>query len=160
MTWKEIKGFEGKYSVSDSGIVKRINNTSNNVLKGGTTKGGYRLVILYKEGHKYAKYIHRLVAEYFLNKPEEFNDVKHIDGNKLNNDVSNLEWGKRSYNHIKSAIGRGKKVVQIDSDSKIISTFESIHEASRKTGIHSANISRVIHGRAKTAGGYLWKEAL
>lgn len=90
--WKDIKGYEGFYQVSDEGQIRRI-------LKDGRTKP-----VKGKEGSKYYTVdlcvhgkckgfnVHRLVAEAFLEKPEGTTEVNHIDGNKKNNHVENLEW--------------------------------------------------------------------
>ena len=110
--WKEIKGFEGMYEVSNFGRVKskeRIDEYISNgeiiyrrrrevILYPKLTKTGYLQVTLFKNGKpKYAR-MHRLVAEAFLPNPENLPVVNHKDGNKLNNDVSNLEWTSYSEN--------------------------------------------------------------
>lgn len=85
-TWKDVKGFEGKYFVSSFGRVK--NNTT--VLKPHMNKNGYCTVRLYKDGKHYPFYIHRLVMEHFSGCEGNF-EVNHKDGNKNNNKLSNLE---------------------------------------------------------------------
>ena len=99
--WRDIKGFEGLYQVSNSGKVKSLNFHRENrecELKSKVTKDGYYETALSKNG-KY-KYIrtHRLVAMAFCENPNNKNEVNHIDGNKLNNRADNLEWVTSSEN--------------------------------------------------------------
>lgn len=93
--WKPIDGFDN-YEVSNHGNVRRIGKQN---LKSAVTRGYARLA-LRKEGKSHNKYVHRLVASAFLtNKDINKNQVNHIDGNKLNNTVCNLEWVTCSENH-------------------------------------------------------------
>lgn len=94
--WKSIEGYEGLYEVSNFGNVKSI--TRNKVMKPGSHKFGYRYVILYKEGSNKSVLVHRLVADAFIPKISGEEDVNHIDGNKSNNCVENLEWVSKSEN--------------------------------------------------------------
>jgi hypothetical protein len=94
--WKPVSGFE-HYSISSKGFVK---NKNNNVIKLYKHKDGYLNCALYSlsRSHRKIFYVHRLVAIAFLNKIENYNEVNHIDGNKLNNKTSNLEWMNNSEN--------------------------------------------------------------
>lgn len=104
--WKAIKGFEGLYEVSDLGNIKSLNynHTIGNVklLKPVKNKGDYFQVTLYKDKIQFIKKIHRLVAQAFIPNPENKPQVNHIDGNKQNNTVSNLEWTTSQENVIHS----------------------------------------------------------
>ena len=97
--WKDIKGYEGIYQVSNFGRIK--SSYTKRILKGGKNKAGYLLVGLYKQGVLSRKSIHRLVAEAFIPNPDNKPEVNHIDENKTNNMVSNLEWmtAKENINH-------------------------------------------------------------
>ena len=91
--WKPIKGFEGKYEVSNLGRIKSL--ISHKILKPITQSPGYYNVGL--ESKKFL--IHRLVAEAFLDNPKNYDCVNHIDGNKKNNLPENLEWCNKFINN-------------------------------------------------------------
>lgn len=178
--WKDIKGYEGKYFISDDGKLK---NGKGDVLSPYTTRKGYLRIGLYKEGKTRNFLVHRLVAEAYIDNPMNFKEVNHIDLNKENNYVSNLEWvdGSRNVQHAVEEIeGRkeylqesmsevGKKynhlgveaskkpVAQIDKDTgQVIAFYESAREASRETDSNYKNISQVCNGKRKTHNGYKW----
>ncbi len=90
-TWKPIKGYEGLYEVSDQGRVKSlINKPKEMYLK--KHNRGYRQVELTNGEERKTYLVHRLVAEAFLPNPQKYPQVNHIDEDKQNNAVSNLEW--------------------------------------------------------------------
>lgn len=93
--WKDIKGYEGHYQISDSGLVRSLKSDKLLTLS-RLTKCGYRKASLSKGGKAREFRIHRLVAETFVPNPHKKETVNHIDGDKLNNDASNLEWSTRS----------------------------------------------------------------
>lgn len=106
--WKDVTGYEGFYQISTLGRVKsiRFNRFLNPTLSG---KGkGYPSVQFSKENKPIRVRIHQLVAKAFIPNPENKEQVNHIDGNKLNNNVTNLEWNTRSEN-IKHAYNNGLK---------------------------------------------------
>ena len=108
--WKDIKGFEGRYRISNRGeIVRysvvdeyedRIINRKEKIIKPSINNQGYLKVGLNKDGKYYNRYIHRLIAETFIENPLEKPCVNHIDGNKLNNNLDNLEWATQKENTI------------------------------------------------------------
>lgn len=93
--WKDVVGFEGIYQVSNQSKVKsllRWRGSDSRILVQNISKTGYYVVTLFKPGYNRVYKVHRLVAEAFLPNPSNKRTVNHIDGNKLNNIVSNLEW--------------------------------------------------------------------
>ena len=153
---RPIKNYEN-YLIDIEGNI--YNTTTNKPLKGSISEHGYKYYRLSKDGKKKMFYAHRLVAEMFLSNPNNFTIVNHIDGNKLNNNVNNLEWVSCSenINHAYNTKLRNDKykVGQYDKNGLLINTFESELEAFRKTGIN--HINEVTRGLRKTAGGYIWK---
>lgn len=92
-SFKEIKDTNGNYEVSNLGRVKSKANNHAIILKSQITKNGYARLQLSIEGRRYSKLVHCLVAEVWLDQPQSLEyEVHHIDGNKLNNSVSNLEY--------------------------------------------------------------------
>ena len=172
--WKDISGYEGLYQVSNMGRVrskKRIfENKGTGKYKRNTRillcskhNKGYLTVTLFKNGRYKRFLIHRLVAKAFLPHDIFRNQVNHIDGNKTNNNISNIEWGSSSENQthrrdiLKKKFATGKPVIQIDNKGDIIRQFESILQAAKLTGIKHQNISRVCNGKYRQAGGFRWK---
>lgn len=179
--WRDVVGFEGIYQVSNYGRVKSLPRV---VRKGGKTgevltkemqltprqdQNGYTRVYLNENGRTRFMPVHRLVAKAFIPNPDNKPQVNHIDGNKSNNCVSNLEWctnsenQKHAYriglNRVTGRAGRPKVgVKRIDpSTSEVLDTYESINSAARKTGICAPNIRKVIVGERTHAGGYRWE---
>ena len=91
----QIKNYDNYY-IYDNGDVYNI--ATNKLLKGSVGEHGYKYYRLSKNGTKKMMYAHRLVAEHFLDNPNQLPVVNHIDGNKLNNNVNNLEWVTYSEN--------------------------------------------------------------
>jgi hypothetical protein len=167
---KDIAGFEGLYQASSLGKIKSLVKRSKNVnyLKEGVTKAGYKMVTLCKNKKRYTKSSHRLIAEAFYGLSK--NDVNHKDGNKLNNNIENLEYVTKSENtkhaintglfkpnYTKIAIESRKKVAQIDViNNNILMIYESSHEAARQTGFNRGNISTCCR-QNKIMYNYKWQ---
>lgn len=88
--WKQVVGYEGLYEVSDTGEVKSLRK--NIILKPQSNRDGYLLVMLSKNGISKGYSVHRLVAKAFIDNPQNKPEINHIDEDKTNNHVSNLEW--------------------------------------------------------------------
>ena len=96
MEWKDIIGFDGLYRINDSGDILSVRKQK--YLSQGKTEYGYAYVVLYKNNVGSAFKVSRLVAKYFVENPNNYREVNHKDGNKLNNTSENLEWCTRSHN--------------------------------------------------------------
>lgn len=118
--WKTIKDYEGLYEISNLGRIKSLKKWCGNKYKAKwieeesiltpTNNGtGYLIIGLRKDTHRKNKYIHRLVAEHFIENPHNYKEVNHIDFNKRNNIVSNLEWCDRKENVEHSRINMYKQ---------------------------------------------------
>lgn len=120
----------------------------------------YMVRIIDGEDKTCKKYIHRLMAELFLCNPDRKDQVNHIDGDKHNNDLANLEWVTHQENAV-HAVAEGLtptvSVSQYSKDGELIASYKSIIEAERATGTCNPNITKVLKGKRKTAGGFIWK---
>lgn len=163
--WKPIKDYEGLYQVSNLGNVRSLNrkiknrNLKEKIKKFDKTKFGYLRVELNNNGKKKKYLVHRLVAQTFLDNPNNYPCINHKDENKNNNIVINLEWCDYLYNNLYNNKHKKNwvKVKQLDKNNNIINIFESITEATKKTNIIQCEISNCLHNRQKTAGGYYWQ---
>lgn len=160
--WRSIIDANAEYEVSNFGRVR--------VKKGGIwvecaphmdRRYGYIYASI-KLGNKfYMRAVHRLVAEAFIEKPQSKNEVNHIDGNKQNNNASNLEWCTRSENmlHAREVLGvcsrrSGARAVEcIDTGER----FSSMNEAALIKDSSAAAISAAASGKKVTAAGLRWK---
>lgn len=155
--WKDIEGYEGLYQVSDLGRVKSF--ATSRVLKPYRNKAGYLLVYLCKNGKRKTHRIHRLVAQSFIPNPENKPEVNHLDENKTNNMVSNLEWSTRKENLNHGTRNERISIPIIATNLKTgeFREFYGAHECARQLGSHQQNISAVLKGRRRQTGGYTFK---
>ena len=153
LRWKPIEGYENLYLISEEGDVWSIKRGK--MLKTQDNGKGYLFVGLHKDGKVKYCYIHRLVADAFIDNPYDNKEVNHIDGNKHNNRVDNLEWVTRLENarHAQDNGLYGKAIRCVETNA----IYSSMTEVKRQTGIWHTAISEVCHGRRKTAGGYHWE---
>lgn len=181
--WKDIEGFEGHYQISNYGRVKSLArrtgaahecNLEDKILspiekreKG--QKQGYLFVNLFKKNKGTLSYVHRLVAQAFIDNPENKKTVNHKDGNKHNNHVDNLEWNTNKENNM-HAIKTGLRTVesfraprknntpiwQYDKDMNLIAVYPSLREAERQTHVNNKGITEGIKKGWKF-GGFIWR---
>lgn len=152
--WNDIKGFEGYYQVSNTGRVKSldrdvkctsklgnefISHKEGRILKPTPNGNGYLSVVLAKDGETRTSPIHRLVAEAFLENPNNYNTVHHKNGNHQDNRAENLIWMEgEEHNRIH---GFAPKTVYVyTKDLQLLLTFNSTKEAARELGISQGNI--------------------
>lgn len=179
--WKDIPDYEGLYQVSNLGRVKSLprERKSNRgsickvrerIMKPTLDSDGYIHYGLSRNSKTITFKSHRLVAICFIPNPNPllFNQINHIDGNKLNNRPENLEWCDAKHNnHEALRIGlRGGRPYRPRIDSPPISQFKGdvlvenydcLAEAARKTGILKNAILNCLKGRSKSSGGYRWE---
>ncbi len=120
-------------------------------------------VILYNKNKNRKMFrVNRLVATAFIPNPEKKEQVNHKDGNKLNNNVDNLEWvtqKENQYHAWENGLNKNKpkEVNQYDLNNSFIREWESAREIERQTKINRSNIACCCRGERKTAGGYIWR---
>ena len=169
--WKDVVGYEGLYMVSNLGRIKSLGNDrtrKDKILNPIKNRNGYLKVSLCKNGKQKAYYIHRLVAQAFVQNDSLFNtDINHKDENPLNNNAENLEWCDRSYNInygtrnercAKSNTNnpkRSKKVLCVETGI----VYKSVNEVERQTGLAYQSICACCNGRQKSCGRLHWKYA-
>lgn len=169
--WKDIQNYNGLYQISNLG---KIRNKSNKIMHTKPSKDGYVRILLCKDGKYKSHYVHILVAKAFIPNPTNKAEVNHIDANKSNNCVSNLEWVTRSENHyhavkmglkpICPTIGKfgkdnptSKPVYQYSLDGSFIKKWDCRSDAAIFYNCNPNSISRCIYGYRKTCKGYIWK---
>lgn len=177
--WRDIKGYEGLYQVSNKGRIKSLKSWGGNnerIMKPRNQGTGYYMVGLSKNKQYKQFLIHRLVAMAFIPNSNNYDFVNHKDENKTNNVVENLEWCTKSYNAIyylnydpkrkQEYADRFKKnpspmtqripkthlyrVNQYDKDGNHIATYENPTDASIKTGIPNNLIIEAIKRNLRT----------
>ena len=160
-TFVKIVGFEN-YEVSNLGRVRNIK--SGRILKPKLNKYGYLIHGLYKNNKQKYLFLHRIIATAFIDNPEGKPCVNHIDENKLNNDLSNLEWCTVRENNVygtrikRVAEKLFKKVIQLDLNDNVLNEFKSMKQAAQETGTHAGDISSCCNGKLKSAGGFKWRK--
>lgn len=153
--WKNISGYEG-YMVSNLGRVKSLNYNKTGkpqILKNKKLNNGYLRVHLYKDRKVKCYLVHRLVADAFIPNPNNLTEVNHINEDKTDNRVDNLEWCDRVYN---ATYSLSKPVYSINISTNEITYYQSTRDAGRLTNISQGNISSCCNGILKSAGGYKW----
>lgn len=181
--WKDVKGFEGIYQISNLGRLKVLKRKIFNekyfgnvkwvekkekIMKpSNDTKGYLHTVLTDNNGNKKAVKIHRLVAQAFIPNPQNKPQINHIDGNKENNNVNNLEWCTNDYN-IKHSWKIGlrskktytnimKKINQYDLEGNFIKQWNCAKDIEQQLGISINMIRRCCKGERNKTHNYIWK---
>lgn len=159
--WKDIKGYEGLYQVSNLGRVKSFKGVSERILKPQFDNKGYTHVHLCKNSRRTQVTVHRLVAEAFIQNKENKPQVNHIDEDKTNNMVSNLEWmtANENNNHGTRTARTLKPIVGIDIANGETNSYSSVNQCAESLGLWGQNISAVLNNRLRQTGGYIFKYA-
>ena len=184
--WKDIKGFEGMYQVSNLGRVRSVDRfDSIGRLQKGNIKAirdngkGYKTVNLHKDNKDKKCRVHRLVATAFIENPDNKPEVHHIDSDRSNNKLENLQWvtSKENNNfpeHIesmkknpnwlktrKSAVAKAtEKAIVVNSRrtkftrGDVSLEFSSLAEGARQLGLDRSRCAKVANGKRKHTHGY------
>lgn len=162
--WKDIKGYEGKYQISNLGRVKSLNynNTKKEkIIKSEITKGYVRYRL--SKNKKLKRFLaHRLVAEAFIPNPNNYPIINHIDGNPLNNDIKNLEWCTYKYNAqhaLKTGLVEMHSFIMKDKKTKkTLRIFKNLYELQENIKLpYYSHIYNCCKGTRKSAYGYIWE---
>lgn len=160
--WKPIKGYEGLYEISSTGQIKSLPRkkglknghyyiTKEKILKTSMTTTGYRKIELTKNGTKKSKKVHRLIAKAFIPNEEGKPNINHIDGNQLNNNISNLEWCTQRENII-HAYSIGLRETFNISKEELEELYVGQRKSMREIGDMKNTTATVIQNRIKEYG--------
>lgn len=182
--WENVPGYENLYSLSNYGRLKHLPyslyglnkervDIGEKIRKPNLMRTGYYAYELWKENKRKVYLLHRLLAIIFVPNPLMLPQINHIDGNKQNDNLSNLEWctprentihainvlgvaNRRNYKYGKEHY-RSKPVCAVNEFGEIIMQFDCMQDAYRQTGIRESGISSCVRGKQKTAGGFIWR---
>ena len=175
--WKDVVGYEDRYQISSLGRIKSKTRKTKfgrgwrvyeeQIIKPAEDKDGYLKVGLSKDGKKSRFFVHRIIATSFIKNPSELPVVNHIDGDKQNNQIENLEWVTHSENVLhafKTGLkkphngGTNKPVNKIDIETgEVIDSYDSVLEASKSVGATAPLIGMACNDKIKTAKGFVWR---
>lgn len=181
--WKDIPGYEGLYKVSNCGDVMSFVKKPNGYILKAFPKNLNGIVYLSvglrrgEKGHRTPRqwFVHRLVALAFLEKPDGYDVVDHINAISTDNRVENLRWTnpdgnlknpistKRRLEGVRRANSRmgifshkHRGCIQMDMDGNVIKEWGCLSDAWRAVGVDSAAITRACQGKQRTAAGFKW----
>ena len=172
--WKDIKGYEGKYQVSNKGRIKSLSRAIPHL--GGfrviperimvqhvSSTTGYYMVHLCKDKKYEWMLTHRIVAMTFIPNPNNLPFVNHKDEIKTNNEVSNLEWCTPAYNLDYSNVRQkqrdaiSKEIEQYDFDGRFIKRYKNCYEAGRILNVSPSSLRLCCIGKIGSCRGFIWK---
>lgn len=180
--WKDVVGYEGMYMVSSFGRLISLGRwilqfhkhiyKSPIVMSDTSTQDRYNRVVLKVDGTKKSVDVHRLVAQAFISNPNNYRCIDHIDGDKTNNNVSNLRWctDKQNQNNLITREKQRKTLISKKSkfapksivgikDGIVILRYDTMCEA-KKDGFNQSMISECCNGKRKHHHGYEWAYSL
>ena len=178
--WRDIKGFEGLYQISDWGRVKSLErdkiggnqfgicimHTKEKIMKPFSNQHGRLQIDLKTNGERETILVHKLVAETFIPNPNSYENIHHIDRNPQNNRVENLMWMDESEHKAMHSAERFSKIVyQYTLDGELVAVWKSASEAARQLGYTKSAICKCCNGGfflhdiwniCETYKGYRW----
>lgn len=172
--WKPItyKSINGEYEVSNKGRVRSVDRLVRNrsgmrrlngrILIPKKHIGGYKIVALSVGGEICYATVHRLVATAFIENPNDYQEINHMDEDKTNNCVENLEWCDHVYNvnygnhNKKMSESKKLSVYAYDNDGNKVHEFASAKDASKALGFCQSGITHACNGRLATYKGLRW----
>lgn len=176
--WEQVQELDNMYEISNFGRIRRTDNQRIRS-QNSSNKNTYITMRFWVNKRWVTLRPHRLVAKYFVENPNNYDVVNHIDMNKQNNHYTNLEWCTQKYNQVeamkrKPQMKNGikkynryvktKRIVQLDSDGSYLAIYPNAQIAGKITGICPRNILQIVNktpfnskgNLRKTAGGYKW----
>ena len=166
--WKDVEGFEGLYKVSSEGV---LIGTPRKGTKGGVAKQykmshGYMEYHLYKNNIRYHRTVHRLLANHFIPNPENKPFINHIDGNRANNSLENLEWVTNGEN-VQHAMRSGRLDISGEKHHNVKLTDHEVleirdlykhriylqREIGEIYGVRQSTINGIIRNKSRKAAG-------
>ena len=174
--WKPVKNYESLYEVSNYGRVRSLPRKPYRkkviIMSPGIAGEGYLSINLYKKGQAKKQYVHRLVAEAFIENPHNYPEINHKDEIRTNNAVDNLEWCTSKYNKNYGNRNRKMSAVKIGrfcdenavkrSPVICIETgkyYSTMRLAALDSGASYTKITECCKGRRQKTGGYHWRYA-
>ena len=180
--WKDIKGYEGLYRVSNQGRVLSLNyrgSRRTEILNQRKTQKGYMTVGLSKDGQERKYMVHRLVAQAFIPNPDNKSQVDHKNTKRDDNRAANLKWvtarenannplskkhlskavtGSQNpfYGHISSMHHGSRKIIQLTEDGQLVRTWNAMADVTREMDWDYRKISQCCSGQIKSAFGFKW----
>jgi hypothetical protein len=180
--WKDIPNYKGLYQASSLGRIKSLARTVNSshgstqfinerIRKYVFTPLGYYRILLLKCKVRKIYFVHRLVAITFIENPDNKPQINHKDGNKLNNNVDNLEWCTQKENSIHAWSNglqkpyirekyktntRSRKVLQFDMNGNFIKKYNCLTEAAECAKTTTYSITMVANNKRKHANKFKW----
>lgn len=165
--WREVVGYEGWYQVSNLGNVRSVEREVNYkdtsytskrrsyILKAKIGQHGYKEVVLVQNGARRTCRVHRLVAQAFIPNPNNLPTVNHLDENKTNNIVDNLEWSSVRHNTLYSM--KETSILKYSASGELVGKYSHFTDAGESVDGNKHGVYKCCKGKLKTYKGFIWK---